>query len=381
MGPILTINCGSSSVRVACFEADVRWRAHFSGIGRTAAQLTIARAGEMSTTEPSHAADHRQALEALFRAMPAVTPTAIGHRVVHGGADFVTPTLVEPHMEARLSAFAAMAPLHQAANIAGIEAARARWPNCPQVACFDTAFHAGLPKAVAMMALPRDFFTAGVRRFGFHGLSIASILAELAREGVDTGGERIVVAHLGAGASMTAIQGGRSIETSMGFSTVSGLPMATRSGDIDPGAVLHLLRAGRSADEVEDLLYRQSGLLGMSGLSGDMAELLASRDPRAEEAVDVFCRAGRRWLAGLAGLLSGADRVVFTGGIGENAPRVRMAMCEGLAFMGVELDAARNAAGAGVISRPGAPVIVEVRAADEEGEIARETRALVAAPR
>jgi len=380
-GPILTINCGSSSVRAACFEADVRWRAHFSGIGRTAAQLTIWRAGEMTTTELSLAADHRQALEALFSAMPAVAPAAIGHRVVHGGADFVAPTLVEPHMEARLRDFAAMAPLHQAANIAGIEAARARWPNCPQVACFDTAFHAGLPKAAAMMALPRDMFAAGLRRFGFHGLSIASILAALARERVDIGSERIVVAHLGAGVSMTAIQGGRSIETSMGFSTVSGLPMATRSGDIDPGAVLHLMRTGRSADEVEDLLYRQSGLFGMSGLSGDMAELLASHDAGAEEAVDVFCRTGRRWLAGLAGLLGGLDRLVFTGGIGENAPRVRMAMCEGLAFMGVELDATRNAASAGVISRPGAPVIVEVRAADEEGEIARDTRALMMALR
>ncbi|MBY0565652.1 MAG: acetate/propionate family kinase [Hyphomonadaceae bacterium] len=381
MGPILTINCGSSSVRVACFEADIQWRAHFSGIGSTAAQLTIARAGELKTTEPSHAADHRQALEALFAALPPVALAAIGHRVVHGGAAFVAPTLVEPSIEERLRDFAAMAPLHQAANLIGIEAARARWPHCPQVACFDTAFHASLPKAAAMMALPRDFFTAGVRRFGFHGLSIASILAALAGEGVDIGRERIVVAHLGAGASMTAIQSGRSVETSMGFSTVSGLPMATRSGDIDPGAVLHLLRAGRSADEVEDLLYRQSGLLGLSGLTGDMAELLASHDGRAQEAVAVFCRTGRRWLAGLAGLLGGLDRVVFTGGIGENAPRVRMAMCDGLAFMGVELDATRNAASAAVISHPGAPVLVEVRTADEEGEIAREIRALMAATR
>lgn len=381
MGPILTINCGSSSVRAAYFEADVRWRAHFSGIGRTAAQLSIWRAGQSTITEPSPAADHRHALEALFSAMPPAAPAAIGHRVVHGGADFVAPTLIEPHVEARLRSFAAMAPLHQVANLAGIAAARARWPDCPQVACFDTAFHADLPTATAMLALPRDMFAAGLRRFGFHGLSIASIMAALAREGVDTGGERIVVAHLGAGASMTAIQGGRSIETSMGFSTVSGLPMATRSGDIDPGAVLHLLRAGRSTDEVEDLLYRQSGLLGLSGLSGDMGELLASRDPRAEDAVNVFCWAGRRWLAGLAGLLGGLDRVVFTGGIGEHAPRVRMAICEGLAFMGLELDTTRNAASAGVISRTGAAVVVEVRAADEEDEIARETRAFMAALR
>jgi acetate kinase len=275
--------------------------------------------------------------------------------------------------------FAAMAPLHQAANVEGIAAARVRWPHCPQIACFDTAFHASLPKAAAMMALPRDFFTAGIRRFGFHGLSIASILAALEREGVNIGRERIIVAHLGAGASMTAIESGRSVETSMGFSTVSGLPMATRSGDIDPGAVLHLLRAGRSIEQAEDLLYRRSGLLGMSGLSGDMAELLASPEASAAEAVEVFCRTGRRWLAGLAGVLGGIDRIVFTGGIGENAPRVRMAMCEGLAFMGVELDAASNAAGAGVISPVGAQVIVEVRPADEEREIADEARALLAA--
>jgi len=378
IGPILTVNCGSSSVRVACFEADVAWRAHFSGIGSKTAQLTIARAGEIRTTEPLPAADHRQALETLFTAMPPVAPVAIGHRVVHGGVDFVPPTLLEPRIEARLFDFAAMAPLHQAANVEGIAAARVRWPHCPQIACFDTAFHASLPKAAAMMALPRDLFDAGVRRFGFHGLSIVSILAALKREAVDVERERIVVAHLGAGASMTAIQGGRSIETSMGFSTVSGLPMATRSGDIDPGAVLHLLRAGRSVEEVEDLLNRRSGLLGVSGFSADMAELLASGEARAKDAVDVFCRSGRRWLGGLAGLLGGIDRVVFTGGIGENAPRVRAEMCEGLAFMGLELDAARNEAGSRVISPAGAEVIVEVRATDEEGEIARETRVFLA---
>lgn len=281
-------------------------------------------------------------------------------------------------MEARLLEFAAMAPLHQAANVAGVAAARARWPNCPQVACFDTAFHASLPKTAAMMALPRDLFDAGVRRFGFHGLSITSILAALKRDGVAVERERIVVAHLGAGASMTAIQSGRSIETSMGFSTMSGLPMATRSGDIDPGAVLHLLRGGRSLEEVDDLLNRRSGLLGVSGLSADMAELLASGEARAKDAVDVFCRSGLRWLGGLTALLGGVDRLVFTGGIGENAPRVRAEMCGGLAFMGLELDAARNEAGARVISPDGADVIVEVRPTDEEGEIARETRVVLA---
>lgn len=379
IGPIVTINCGSSSVRVACFDADVAWRAHFSGVGRAVGRLAIVRTDGQTTTARSLAADHHQAIAAILGAAPAVTPAAIGHRVVHGGVDFVAPTFVEPLMEAKLSELAAMAPLHQAANLAGIAAARARWPHCPQIACFDTAFHANLPRAAAMMALPRDFFTAGVRRFGFHGLSVASILASLEREQIDVGRERIVVAHLGAGASMTAIQAGRSFETSMSFSTVSGLPMATRSGDIDPGVVLHLLRVGRTAEQVEDLLYRQSGLLGMSGLSGDMAELLASPDRRAAEAVEVFCRVGRRWLAGLAGVLGGLDRVVFTGGIGENAPRVRMAICEGLAFMGVVLDPARNAASARTISRPGAPVIVEVRATDEEREIARETEAFMTA--
>lgn len=378
MGAILTVNCGSSSVRVACFEADVVWRAHFSGIGREDPQLTIVRAGEIETTEPSRAADHGEALEALFSVLPPVAPIAIGHRVVHGGVDFVAPTLLGGGVEARLLDFAAMAPLHQGANLAGVAAARARWPARPHVACFDTAFHASLPKTASMMALPRDFFSAGVRRFGFHGLSIASILAALQSDGVDTSRERIVVAHLGAGASMTGIEGGRSIETSMGFSTVSGLPMATRSGDIDPGVVLHLLRGGRSIDEVEDILNRRSGLLGLSGLSGDMAELLVSQDARAGEAVEAFCRTARRWLAGLAGVLGGVDRVVFSGGIGENAPRVRAAICEGLVFMGVDLDPARNQAGAGVISRAGAQIIIEVRAADEEAVIARETRAVLA---
>lgn len=379
-GSILTVNCGSSSVRVACFEPRLAWRAHLSGIGRAKAQLTIERAGESKTIDQEPAGDHRQALEALFNAAPPAAPVAIGHRVVHGGIDFVAPTLLQPDVEARLLELAAAAPLHQTANLAGIAAARARWPRSPQIACFDTAFHANLPKAAAMMALPRDLFAAGVRRFGFHGLSIASILAALRRDGVDVGRERLIVAHLGAGASISAIRSGRSIETSMGFSTVSGLPMATRSGDIDPGAVMHLLRGGLSVNQVEDLLYRRSGLLGISGVSADMAELLASTEAGANEAVDVFCQSGRRWLAGLAGVLGGVDRVVFTGGIGENAPRIRANICAGLAFMGLTLDAARNESGACVISSAAAAAIVEVRKSDEEGEIARQTQALLTGP-
>jgi acetate kinase len=379
-GSILTVNCGSSSVRVACFAPRFAWRAHFRGIGRAKAQLTIERAGETETIDHAPASDHREALEALFNAIPETAPVAIGHRVVHGGVDFVAPALLEPQMEGRLLELAAIAPLHQTANLAGIAAARARWPRSRQIACFDTAFHANLPKAAAMMALPRDLFAAGVRRFGFHGLSIASILAALRRDGVDVGRERLIVAHLGAGASMTAIRGGRSIETSMGFSTVSGLPMATRSGDIDPGVVLHLLRRGLSANDVEDLLYRRSGLFGMSGVSADMAELLASTEADAIEAVEVFCQSGRRWLAGLAGVLGGVDRVVFTGGIGENAPRVRASICEGLAFMGLALDAARNESGARVISSANEGATLEVRKSDEEGEIARQTQTLLTGP-
>ncbi|MGE0743345.1 MAG: acetate/propionate family kinase [Hyphomonadaceae bacterium] len=379
-GSILTVNCGSSSVRVACFAPRLAWRAHLSGIGRAKAQLTIERAGESKTIDQEPAGDHRQALEALFNAAPPAAPVAIGHRVVHGGIDFVAPTLLQPDIEARLLELAAAAPLHQTANLAGIAAARARWPRSPHIACFDTAFHANLPKAAAMMALPRDLFAAGVRRFGFHGLSIASILAALRRDGVDVGRERLIVAHLGAGASISAIRSGRSIETSMGFSPVSGLPMATRSGDIDPGAVMHLLRGGLSVNQVEDLLYRRSGLLGISGLSADMAELLTSTEAGASEAVDVFCQSGRRWLAGLAGVLGGVDRVVFTGGIGENAPRIRANICAGLAFMGLTLDAARNELGACVISSAAAAAIVEVRKSDEEGEIARQTQALLTGP-
>jgi acetate kinase len=337
------------------------------------------RAGETQTIDVADADDHRQALDAVFRAMPAVAPVAVGHRIVHGGADFVAPTQLDPPVEARLRAFAFMAPLHQEANLEGVDAARSRWPLCPQIGCFDTAFHASLPKPAAMMALPRDLYAAGVRRFGFHGLSVASVLASLAQERIDVRSERVIVAHLGAGASMTAIQAGRSIETSMGFSTVSGLPMATRSGDIDPGVVLHLARSGRSLDEVEALLYRQSGLLGLSGLSGDMAALLAASDPGAEEAIEVFCRTSRRWLAGLAGVLGGVDRVVFTAGIGEHAPRVRAKICENMGFMGVSLDVAANEGGFGLISPPDARVIVEVRAADEEAEIARQTSAFLAA--
>lgn len=271
-----------------------------------------------------------------------------------------------------------MAPLHLSANLEGVEAGAravaalsANWLLRHRLSCA-TAQGGGDDGAAAGVV------RGGGRRFGFHGLSIASILAALQRQGVDIERERLIVAHLGAGASMTAIKGGRSIETSMGFSTVSGLPMATRSGDVDAGVVLHLARSGRSVDEVEDLLYRQSGLLGLSGLSGDMALLVASREAAAAEAVEAFCLAGRRWLAGLAGVLGGVDRVVFTGGIGEHAPRVRARICEDLGFMGVGLDEAANSVGLGLISPPGAQVLVEVRAADEEAEIGRQTRAFMA---
>lgn len=375
---ILTVNCGSSSVRLALFSARARlWAAHVSGVGAEQALLVAGETGASVQSQYVRAPDHDAALAIAFDASAQAlegAPVAIGHRVVHGGREFTGPAAATAEIEARLVALTPLAPLHQPLNMAGLVAARRHWPQALQVCCFDTAFHAGLPAEAAMMALPRSMFDAGVRRYGFHGLSFASIMNALARDGVDIANERIVIAHLGAGASMAAILAGRSIDTSMGFSTLSGLTMATRPGDVDSGALFYLLRSGMSVEDVEETLYRRSGLLGLSQISGDMAVLLASHDNRAREAVAQFCHQARRWLGGLGAILGGLDRLVFTGGVGEHAPLVRARICEGLDFMGVRLDSAANAANAPLISASSARLVVEVRAADEEDVIQRQTR-------
>ena len=385
---ILTLNAGSSSLKFALFTATGHpkrlWSGSIDRIGLpgTHFQLSDAR-NTIVVDEPGSLDTHRAALTRLLQAIAnlpgSLDLVAVGHRFVHGGPDCDCPKRVTPSLIARLRRLTALAPLHMPANLAGIEAVHEARPELLQVACFDTSFHHDLPRLAHMTALPRTYAEDGVRRYGFHGLSYEYILNTLRRESVDTGAERIIIAHLGNGASMVALRNGQPVETSMGFSTIAGLPMGTRSGDIDPGILLHLLQNTRmKPDEVADLLYSQSGLLGVSGISRNMRDLLESHEEHAAEAVEYFCYQARLHLARLTGALGGLSRVVFTGGIGENSAEIRGRICAGLGYLGIDLDSAANKAGRIVISKPRARVTVEARATDEEKMIARHVAAELA---
>lgn len=299
-------------------------------------------------------------------------PAAVGHRVVHGGPSLIAPTILTPEVVVQLRALIAWAPLHQPAALAVIAAAGAIWPEAVPVACFDTAFHHTQPAVATRLGLPRRFEVEGVRRYGFHGLSCQYVAGRLAELDPPTAAGRVLVAHLGAGASISALQAGRSVDSSMGFSPLDGLLMATRCGVLDPGVVLFLLQAeGMSASEVEDLLYHHSGLLGVSGISGDMRRLLAAPEPAAREAVELFAYRAAREAGALVSSLQGLDGVVFTGGIGENAPAVRADIARRMAWLGVSLDPTANASGGDrLISAPDSRVTVWVLATDEEQVIA-----------
>ncbi|MDS4021659.1 MAG: acetate/propionate family kinase [Candidatus Competibacter sp.] len=337
-------------------------------------------------TETTSAADeiydHQAALRDLL-AWLEKTPDlpdviAAGHRVVHGGKEYSDPQWLTPDLVARLAAFVPLAPLHQPHNLAGIRALTAVRPDLPQVGCFDTAFHHGQPELARLFALPLIYRQEGVQRYGFHGLSyeyIAGALAEIM--GTPATG-RVVVAHLGNGASMCAMRDGQSVASTMGFTAVEGLPMGTRTGSLDPGVLLYLIeRHGMGAKDLTNLLYKQSGLLGLSGISNDMRELLASSDPNAKLAVDYFCYRIARELGSLAAALGGLDALVFTGGIGEHAAAVRERVGVRSAWLGIELDAAANAADGRRIDRNGSGVAVWVLPTNEELVIARHTRRLV----
>jgi acetate kinase len=307
--------------------------------------------------------------------------TAVGHRIVHGGPECDCPILVTAGLEARLRKLSPLAPMHQPHNLAGIAAVRSARRNLPQVACFDTAFHHNLPRLARLTGLPRELYEEGIRRYGFHGLSYEYITDALRREAVDLEHERIIIAHLGNGASMCAVKSGRSIETTMGFSTLSGLPMGTRCGDLDPGIVLYLLTEKRMRiKQVQQLLYEESGLLGLSGLSSSMEDLLGQlSEPAAVEAVEAYCYQARRHLAALTATLGGLDRLVFTGGIGANASLIRAKICAGLEYLGIVIDPKRNADDERVISNETSWVTVEAFATDEELMIAQHVRHLLTA--
>lgn len=383
----LVLNAGSSSLKFGLFEGRhpgliVGGQVEKIG-GAAVLHLRDAEGTSLvDTALPPHAAgDHAGALKAVLHEITGRFPdariSAVGHRVVHGGMDYAAPTVITPKVLHDLEQLEPFAPLHQPHNLAGIRAALAAFPEARQVACFDTAFHRNHPFVNDTFALPRSYYDKGVRRYGFHGLSYDYISGALAETAPTLHAGRVVVAHLGNGASMCGLLGGRSIASSMGFSALDGLPMGTRSGQLDPGVVLYLMDTeGMDAAAISDLLYRKSGLLGMSGVSSDMRTLLASDAPGAREAVEYFCFRIRRELGGLAAALEGLDAVVFTGGIGENAAPVRAQVCRGLHWLGIELDEDRNLRNDRVISTDLSRVRVLVMPTNEEIVIARAAMAL-----
>jgi acetate kinase len=384
---ILTLNAGSSSLKFAAFQfADGSALSpiasgQIEGLGTIAKGWVETAAGETTDIGFDHfkgRADHQAAMDAILDWLRTSghdhSVAAVGHRVVHGGFDLVEPALIDDATLAKLRALIPLAPLHEPHNIAGIEAARKAFPSAPQVACFDTAFHRSHPFVWDTFALPRSFYDQGVRRYGFHGLSYESIVKKLQSLAPQIAGGDVVIAHLGNGASMCAVKAGRSIASTMGFTALDGLPMGTRCGQLDPGVVLYLMAEKKmSAQEISDLLWKNSGLKGMSGLSQDMRELEASDSPAARDAIAYFVARVRRELGSLAATLEGVDGVVFTGGIGEHAWRVREAVLTGMEWMGIDLDREANRAGALIISAKKSPTTVFVIPTDEEQMIAEHT--------
>ncbi len=305
---------------------------------------------------------------------------SVGYRVVHGGPDYRAPARVDERLLARVEELDELAPLHNRRAAAVMRAGLAALPGRPHVACFDTAFHRDMPRIARIVPLPRRYEANGVQRYGFHGLSYAYLMEELARQaGPAVARGRVVLAHLGNGASLAAVRDGRSIDTSMGFTPAAGVPMSTRSGDLDPGLVLFLAQAeGMTAARFHDMVNRESGLLGVSQTSSDVRDLLAREagDVRAAEALALFCYQVKKWIGAFAAALGGLETLVFAGGIGENAPALRARICEGLAFLGVEIDGARNAAGGPVVSSDASRATVRVIRTDEEVMIAKAVRVL-----
>jgi acetate kinase len=387
--PILVINAGSSSIKFSVFatESDrsLALGAHgqVEGIGTSARFEATNAEGNKLSEQKLAANDHDAAIAAILEWFSGHSGgeagfAGIGHRVVHGGGEFSQPVLIDKRVIDALAALVPLAPLHQPHHVAAIRAFAAAAPSVPQVACFDTAFHHSQPASALHFALPRALTAKGVRRYGFHGLSYEYIVSVLPRIAPGCARGKLVVAHLGNGASLCAIEEGRSVATTMGLTPVDGLVMGTRTGLLDPGAILYLLQhEGMSAAAIEKLIYEQSGLLGVSGLSSDMRELLASRQSEAKEAVDLFVYRIGRELGSLAAALGGLDGLVFTGGIGEHAAEIRARVCRDAQWLGVSLDEAANEAGGPCISPPGSAASAWVVPTDENLMVARHTRRLL----
>jgi acetate kinase len=389
---LLTINTGSSSLKAALYRLregateSLELRAEASRIGGQGGgmRLTDAR-GETLEECRDDLPDHAAALDALLsrlrdRGLDQDDLAAVGHRIVHGGDRYREPQRVTPRVVTDLRALVPIDPNHLPQAIAAIEAVGRAYPAVPQVVCFDTAFHSRMPRVARLYALPSQLTEEGIIRYGFHGLSYEYVMEELRRLEREAAAGCVVVAHLGNGASMAAVRGGVGVDTTMGFTPTGGLVMGTRSGDLDPSVPLYMLEErGLTPTEVSDLLNKQAGLLGVSGTSADMRDLLdrEAYDVRAAEAITLFCYQAKKFLGALATALGGLDALVFTGGIGEHSATVRGRICEGLEFLGIQLEPDRNAAHAPVISSEDTAVSVRVIPTDEDLMVARHTRKLI----
>jgi len=375
---VLAINGGSSSIKFALYAAAESPVRLLSGkierIGLPDAVLTVNESEKKPDTQSIEASDHGTAgtglMNWLEQHLGLTSVRAVGHRVVHGGESHREPERVTPQLLEELRRLSPYDPEHMPSEIQLMEVFRQRYPDLPQVACFDTAFHRDMPRVARILPIPRRFETKGVQRYGFHGLSYEYLMEELARvAGAEPAQGRVILAHLGNGASLTAVRGGRSIDTSMGFTPTAGLLMSTRSGDLDPGLVWYLARSEQmTAEQFHQMVNHQSGLLGVSEISPDMRDLLAREadEVRAAEAVALFCYQAKKWIGAFAAALGGLDTLVFAGGIGENAPVVRARICDGLGFLGIQLDETRNKADAPVISVDAGPATVRVIRTNEE---------------
>lgn len=390
--PILVLNAGSSSIKFSVFETEPDraprpgLHGEVEGIGGKPRLQAVDAQGRRLVDRAVDGRDHDSAIAAIHDWFTAHVGgeggfAGVGHRIVHGGSTFSRPVLIDEAVLAELGKLAPLAPLHQPHNLAAIRAVRAAAPHVRQVACFDTAFHATEPRVATQFALPRELADKGVRRYGFHGLSYEYIVSALPAVAPEYAQAKVVVAHLGNGASMCAIDHGRSIATTMGMTALDGLPMGTRCGSIDPGALLYLLQNEGIDDEaLEHLLYERSGLLGVSGLASDMRTLLASDSAAAKEAVDLFVYRIGRELGSLAAALGGLDALIFTGGIGENAAPIRTRVCNDARWLGIAPDEAANAAHGPRISATGSRVSAWVIPTDENLMIARHTRTALDGP-
>ncbi|HEY2186147.1 MAG TPA: acetate/propionate family kinase [Xanthobacteraceae bacterium] len=392
MDNILVANAGSSSVKFQVFGVEASGtlartiKGQMDGIGSRPRLRASGPDGkslvdrEYGTAAVSDVPAALNTAGAWLRDEQRLEPSAVGHRVVHGGPDYTSPVLINAEVLARLERYVSLAPLHQPHNLAPIRSILANLPQLPQVACFDTAFHRDHAAVADHFAIPQALYAEGVRRYGFHGLSYEYIASRLPEVAPEVAGRRVIVAHLGSGASMCALSGGRSVESTMGFTALDGLPMGTRPGQIDPGVILYLFNQKKmTAAAVQDFLYRECGLKGLSGISNDMRELLSSTDPRAAFALDYFCYRVALQAGMLAAALGGLDAFVFTAGIGENSAEIRARIAARLGWLGAVLDAKANGAHALCISAPDSRLGLYVIPTDEELMIARHTLAALSA--